>query len=1039
MNGLLDRVIRASIGNRTAVLLVAAALAGLGAWKLGDAHLDALPSFTPPMVAVQAEAPGYGSAEVERLVTTPLERALRGLPHLRVLRSTSTPGLAVVSLSFASGTDIFRARQLTAEALARARAWLPPSLPAPQLTPIVSPVGALLKLTYTTSRGGTGAFDALSRFVSWTVAPRLRAIPGVARVTVHGARTPRIEVRPRPERMAALGVSLDALRAALASAQGRHAPGFSRAGPQRLSLRVPDRWTAGDLDAIASTVLARRAGVPVRVRDVATVTAGAAPPVGRASYDGRRAVYLQVDKLPWADTLALTRRVEGVLASLDAELPAGARRNPPLFRQADFVRTSLASVGRAMWLGALLVVAIIAAFLRSPRASAVSLVALPLSILAAAAVLVAAGVAIDGMVLGGLAIAVGEVVDDAIVDVENIWRRLGERPPHVPALEVIHDASVEVRGAVVYASLLVVVVLLPVAAMGGLAGRLFSPLATAYMLAVSASLVVALTVTPALSAVLLGRTRPASAPPTRGSTPAPHRLLAVYDGLLRRVQRRPGLVLAGAVIASLGSLAAVPFLGASFLPDFREGVLIAEIDGWPGTSLDETARLAHRIDRALHTRGHLPHVGSRIGRASLDEDAAPVHRIEMDLVLPPGAEDPDEAARPLLDTLSSFAGIRYAVDGFLGERINELLVGERAPLAVQLTGGDLETLRRAARAVLQAAAALPGVERAQCRDLADEPVRDVRPDPAALARAGLAPAALTDAVAMCRQGLEVAAATCPAGISVPVVLARDCGERRGAGEGDIPVWTDRGAIWPLSALARVAPGAQPAAVRHLDGQPVVTVTVWPHRGQLVAVAERLAQRLRTLAWPQGGSVHWEVTGRAAERRRATRRLFVAAAAVLAAVFAFLWLAFGSLTDALVVIGGIPAGLAGGVVAALALPEGVSLSALVGFVTLAGIISRNGIMLVAHKNHLLAAHPDADRSELIVRAARERLRPIVMTALAAFGGLLPLALSLEAAGSELEAPMALIVCAGLVTSTALNLVAVPAFYLWRQHRRRGSEA
>ncbi|RMG14371.1 MAG: efflux RND transporter permease subunit [Deltaproteobacteria bacterium] len=1026
MNGLFDRLIRVAIEGRHAVLVLALLFVVAGLWQLPRTKLDALPAFTPPMVTVQAEAPGYGSTEVETLLASPLERALQGIPGLAHLRSTSSPGLAVVTLIFDDETDIFRARQLVSERLQQAADRLPSNLPRPELAPIVSPVGALLRFTYTSAGDDPAAFAELSDFVSWRVAPALEAIEGVARVTVHGARTPRIEIQPQAESMLARGISLERLQSRLAGAQGPAPPGYVEAGPQRISLRAHARWTLRDLDQIASTVLGDDDGIPVRVSDVATVTLGATPPVGEAIQDGHRAIYLQVDKLPWADTLDLTRQVERTLARLDASLPPGCHRNPPVFRQADFIRTSLWSVGRAMLLGALLVVLTLLAFLRSPRVAAVSLVALPLSILAALAVLLLRGATVNGMILGGLTIAVGEVVDDAIVDAENIWRRLRENasfdPPR-PTLQVIHDASVEVRGAVVYASLIIVAVLLPILLMGGLAGRIFAPLAESYALAILASLGVALTVTPALSAFLLGRAEAS----TLAESALSRRLSRAYASVLRWVHKRPGRVLISTLAVSLLSLGTLPFLGGAFLPEFREGVLIAEVDAWPGTSLAETTRLARRIDALLRAQGGIPHVAARIGRASLDEDAAPVHRMEMDIDLPDDGEEPEEAAAPLLALFAGVPGIRFALDGFLGERINELLAGERAPLAIKLAGPDLETLRRLASRFVDVLGRLPGVDRIRCRDLVDVPTREFVPDHAALALAGAAPADVADALAVHRQGLPVTQVTGPAGTGIPVVVhARTSGAD--AVHGEIPVWTARRGPVPLSTLARAATTSEPTAIRHEDGEPTVTVTLWTPPEDVTAVANRVREALGQVRVPEG--VRWRMVGQAAERTRASVRLLLVASGVFIAIFVFLWLAFRSPIDAMVVLLGLPVGLAGGLVAALFLPDGLSLASLVGFVTLTGIISRNGIMLVAHKNDLLAARPGADPAAVIVQAAQERLRPILMTAATALGGLLPLALSIEAAGAELEAPMAIIVCGGLLTSTTLNLLAVPAFYLWR---------
>ena len=1031
MNALFDAIIRGSIRNRSVVLLAALALVVAGIWHAREAHLDALPSFTPPIVTVQAEAPGFGSSAVERQVTTPLEQQLLGIPGATQVRSTSSAGLSVIQLTFEDGTNIFRARQMVSERLAAAQSRLPGVLPAPQLGPIASPVGALLKFTYTVEDGSQETLLALSRFVQWQVAPRIQALNGVAHVTVHGAAAPRVEIRPDPAAMLAQGVSRSDIRHAIETAQSASALGHLRVGTQRAALRMDALWSWDRFAQVADTVVTVRGGTPIRVGDLAHVTRGDAPAIGTALQDGKRAVYVQVDKLPWADTLRVTEQAETVLAQLDKAAPPGSQRQPPVFRQTDFVRTSLWSVGRAMLLGSVLVIVVLLAFLRSPRVAAISLTALPLSILAAVVVLLLCGVTIDSMVLGGLAIAVGEVVDDAIVDVENIWRRLRENtrlPAPSPILAVIHDASVEVRGAVVYASLIIIVVLVPVLAVGGIAGRIFSPLAEAYALAVLSSLAVALTVTPALSALLLGRGQMADARDS-ALTRAAQR---AYDRILSAVERRPGRVVAASVALGALALGALPFLGGGFLPEFREGVLIAELSAWPGTSIDETTRLAERVTEQLRAQDGLPHVAARVGRASLDEDAAPVHRIEMDLVLPRDSGEPEEVAGAIMQRMANVPGIRFSVDGFLGERINELLSGERAPIAVKLYGEDLHSLRESASRLSRKIARLPGVQSIRSRNLVNVPTTDLQLDAAALDLAGLRRAQVADAVASSQQGLPIAEMVGPFGFRIPVVLASPPYSAALNQLDDIPIWSAAGTALPLSSLVRLVDGTEPATIDHEQGRRVVTVATSVSPDALSRVGHQVEQLVAAEMFPAGLS--WALAGQAVERRQASSRLLAISLLALAAVFAFLWMAFHSFTDATVVVAGLPLGLLGGVLAALFLPDGLSMAGLIGFVTLAGIISRNGIMLVAHKNYLIGASPEKDPRELILQAVQERLRPILMTAATAFLGLLPLAASIETAGSELEAPMAIIVCAGILSATALNLVAVPSFYLWRAHRK-----
>ncbi|HYM96173.1 MAG TPA: efflux RND transporter permease subunit, partial [Candidatus Sulfotelmatobacter sp.] len=576
MGRLLDGIIRWSIDNRAVVLIGALALVVAGIWTTSRASLDVLPDFTPPRVVVQTEAPGMGTADVEQLVTRPLERALLGTPQATSVRSFSMPGLSVVTLMFEDGLDIYRARQLVTERVQLARGRLPQAAKEPQLAPIAAPIGSLLKFCITAGSGQATSRE-LRTFADWTLNPRLLSISGVSQVIVIGGDVERVEVRPDPLRMRDRGVRLEDLAGAVRAAQAIQGAGFLDRGGARLDIVNETRLTLSDAPAeLADAQIALRGRTPIRIGDVAEVVRADEPRFGAAIYDGRPAVYVQIMKLPWADTRRVTAQANRALEELKRELPAGAVVEPPVYSQADFINTSIWSVGRAMLIGSVLVIAILVGFLRRGRLAIISLVSIPLSLLAAMSVLVSVGASINGMTLGGLAIAVGEVVDDAIVDVENVWRRLREnarlRAPR-PALDVIHDASVEVRGAVVYATLIVSIVLIPVLMLGGIAGRIFSPLAQAYVLAIMASLVVALTVTPAMCAWLLPRIATTEAHLPRFSV----WVLGYYRRILRRVVEKPRMVFGVTALAAVPALVALPFLGGRFLPEFDESSAIAHV------------------------------------------------------------------------------------------------------------------------------------------------------------------------------------------------------------------------------------------------------------------------------------------------------------------------------------------------------------------------------------------------------------------------------------------------------------------------------
>ncbi len=1034
MGALFDSLIAWSIKHRVVVLLLALGLSVGGIVTTSRASLDVLPDFMPPRVVIQTEAVGMGTLDVEETVTRPIERVLLGTPNATTVRSTSSPGLSVITVLFEDNVDVYRARQLVTERIDLARARLPLGVRPPQLAPISAPIGALLKLCISMDlHASTEQQRELRTFSDWTLRPRLLAIAGISQVTIHGGEVERVEVRPNPVKMRARHISMDELRAGIKGAQAPAGAGFTETVTNRLDIQIAARLTLdGSIAAIADAVVSFNDGLPVRVSDVAEVVLASEPRVGAALYDGRPAIYVQINKLPWADTLAVTAKVEAALASLSPQFPAAARLEPPVFRQADFIRKAVWSVSRSMLFGAGLVVLVLVTFLRHGKLAAISLIAIPLSILAAAAVLVACGVSINGMTLGGLAIAVGEVVDDAIVDVENVWRRLRENAQGLrprPALEVVRDASREVRGSVVYATAIVCLVLLPVLTLGGIAGRIFAPLAQAYILAIVASLVVALTVTPALCALLLPSLATKQAKPTRLA----NWLISKYRAGLANAVDKPRFVLGLSAMLVVGALITLPFLGGGFLPEFHEGSLIAHVHAAPGTSLDEVMRLAGRIDQSVRPDAAL-HVSARAGRAELDEDAAPVHRIEMDLVLRPGdSREREEIVLDVARRIGQVPGLGFVVEGFLGERIHEVLSGETAPIVVKILGPELPELRQLASDVAQIMESTSGIGMVRVEPQIDVPQLRIAPDRTALARAGVRVTELTDAVVSWRQGNVVAQLLESNGRITDIVLAGPPELQVRSALGDIPISTRATGEVTVSSLATIDEVPAPSLINHDNGERRINIGANAAGTTLSIAVDRLALRLKNIQVPPGYRV--ELGGEAVARGQAGTRLVVLGGLVLLGIFILLAMVFNSVRDASIVLLNIPLGLVGGVIAAALTPEGLSVSGFVGFVTLSGIITRNGIMFVAHKRQLDLEAPNQDAVARVLRAAEERLLPIVMTAATAGLALLPLALSFESSGSELEAPMALIVCGGLVTSTVLNMIVLPTIYVWLARRRK----
>ena len=1022
----LDTLISWSIRRRVTLLVIAGIGFVAGLYVISAAPLDVLPDFTPPRVVIQTEAPGMGTTEVEERVTWPLEHALLGTPHVTSIRSSSIPGLSAITMMFDDDAELFRTRQLVAERLQLVSAELPATAEAPQLEPIQPPIGSLLKVCVTSA--DPRAVVQLRSFADWTMRPRLAGIPGIAQVIVHGGLVERLEIRPDPLRLRTHAVSLDDIVRAAARSQTSIGAGTVISGEMRSDVTTEARLTLANApERLADAVVTSRRGLPIRIGDVADIGPGAEPPVGATACDGHPGVYVQMMKLPWADTMQTTAEVERAIDDLRRALPAGADLRPPLFRQASFVETSIGSVARSMAIGTLLVVVVLIALLRSVRLAAISLTAIPLSIVTATAVLVARGASINGMVLGGLAIAVGEVVDDAIVDVENVWRRLrlnAQLPTPEPVLEVVRDASREVRGSVVYATAIVCLVLVPVAALGGVAGRIFSPLAETYILAIVASLAVALTVTPALCAILLPPIATADARPSRIALA----MAARYRRILRRVIEHPRIVVGAALIGTLAAAIAMPLLGGSFLPDFHEQSVIVHVNAAPGTSLDETMRLGGRFD-ALARPATASHVALRVGRAELGEDPYPVNRIEIDAVI--GSDELDARVAALRAQLASLPGISFAIEGFLGERVHEILAGEAAPIVVEVLGPELEPLRGVATALGDRISRLADVNGVTLEPQVDVAELRVWPDAIALAPYGLTPTDVAEQVRTWRLGHRVGEILEPGGRRIGLVVSGATAMRDRSALSQFPISAVDGRVVPLSAIARLDNVAVPAAVSHVAGSRRISIGVAASRSAVSQVSAAIQDLSRTTSLPPG--VRIAISGEAVARSHAARQLLVIGLLIVVGIIVLLGIAFGRASDAVIVLVNFPLGLIGGVAGALLLPEGLSVAGFVGFVTLFGIIARNGIMLVSHIRHLEHAAPDEPPVARVLRATEERLLPIVMTAATAGLGLLPLAISLGSAGSELEAPMAVIVCGGLVTSTVLNMIVLPTIYVWIARR------
>ncbi|MEB2285351.1 MAG: hypothetical protein B6D46_14510 [Polyangiaceae bacterium UTPRO1] len=1011
---MLRAIIAGSLHHRGVVLTLAAALFAYGVWTAGRARVDVLPDFAPPQVDVQTEAPGFAPEQVEQLVTLPIETALGGVQGLASLRSESIPGLSVVTAVFADAVDVYTARQALAERLADVAPRLPAGVMPPRLSPLTSATMDVLKI------GLTSAVQSpleLRTLADWTLRPRLLMVPGVARVNVFGGEVRQIQIQAQPAALHAHGLTLADLVASARAATAIRGAGFVDTPSQRITIDA----TAGgrSADELGRTIVATVAGRPVRLADVAQVGEGPAPRFGDAVVQGEPGVLLTLSSAYGANTLEVTRGLEAALAELRPRLERdGVSLLPALHRPATFIESALANLRRTLMLGALLVVMVLLIFLQDVRAAFVSLTAIPLSLLAAVIVLTRAGIALDTMSLGGLAIAIGEVVDDAIIDVDNIARRLraagGARTPSAIAAIAL-SASLEVRQAVVFATLAVALVFVPLLGLGGLQGRFFAPLATSYLLAVFASLAVALTVTPALAVTLLGG-RPRTAAPRLQAAAA-----AAYERLLAWVWRRERAVLAAVTAAALAAFLLLPTLGGEFLPEFREHHLVIQLTTAPGTSMEAMRDLGRRLSRDLLALPGVRTVEQQNGRAEQGEDTWGPNRGELHVELAADADDAATTAR-VRTLLAATPGIQSEVLTFLGDRISETISGEAAPVVVNVFGDDLDLLDAKAREIAAVVRDTPGAVDVRVELAAAAPHVAVRMHPEALARRGFRPAEVFDALATAFAG-TTAGQVYRGQQPIDVVVALPAADRTDPlAVADLLVQNAAGGIAPLRVLADVAVATARDIVRHEGGKRRQTVTSSYSGRDVTTFVADVEERLARIVVPT--DVYLTVTGTAQARAGAVRDLAFQAALGVIGVALLLTVVAGHPRNLALLLLNLPLALAGGIAAAAATGTGLSLGALVGFVALFGITLRNAILMLAHYRFLVDVEGLPWTTATVIRGARDRLLPILMTALVTGLGLLPVALASGEPGGEVDGPMAIVILGGLVSSTALNLLVLP---------------
>ncbi len=1019
---MLKAIVELSLRFRGIVIALAFVVTGYGLYVASNAKRDVFPEFAPPQVVIQTEAPGLSPEEVEALVTRPTETAVNGAGNLESIRSESIQGLSVVTAIFREGTNILQARQMVGERLVAIAAQVPQGVRPPIMVPLTSAASMVLVIGLTSE---TRSLMDLRTFADWTVRPRLLGVPGVAKVAVFGGEVRQIQVQVRPERLIGYGLAIDDVLAAARRATGVRGAGFVETPAQRIVLR-----TEGQLltpDTLGEVVLAHHGASTVRLMDVANVLEAPEPKVGDAAINGRPGVLLVVSSQYGENTEEVTEAAERALDEMKPAFEAERiTLHPALFRPASFVQTAIENVNFSLLLGGVLVAVVLFLFLFNLRTAFISLTAIPLSLLTAVIVLDRLGVTLNTLTLGGLAIAIGEVVDDAIIDVENIFRRLRENrasPEPRPAFRVVLDASLEVRSAVVYATFVVALVFLPVLTMSGLQGRLFAPLGIAYILAVLASLAVAMTVTPALSFVLLSRGLRRGAEPRIMSE-----MKRRYRGVLEALTARPALVIGLVFLLCAGAVATLPFFGGEFLPALREGHFIVHMSAVPGTSLHESLRLGEKVSRDLLRNPHIRSVAQQVGRAEKSDDTWGTHYTEFHVDLKPLAgEEAERVLGEIREALAKFPGVYFSIKTFLTERVEETLSGATAQVVINVFGDDLDVIDRKAQEVARVVSKVDGAVDVQVASPPGVPQMVVRLRPERLKQFGFHPLDVLESVQTGYQG-TVVGQTYEGNRTFDVTVILDQAVRREPeGIGALVLRNSEGMQVQLRELAEVYATTGRYGVLH-DGarrRQAVTCNV-SGRDPASFVAEARKRVRSAVVFPAG--VYPVFTGVTEARARAQREILLHSVIAGVGIVLLLALVFGNVRNLLLVLANLPFALVGGVLAVFMTGGWLSVGSLVGFVTLFGITMRNSIMMVSHFEHLVTAEGMTWGLEAALRGASERLVPVLATALVTGLGLLPIAVGSGEPGREVEGPMAIVILGGLVTSTMLNVLVLPTLAL-----------
>ncbi len=1020
---MLSALVRFSINFRGVVIAIATLVVLYSLYRLNRAGLDIFPEFSPNLIVVQTEAPGYSTEQVEVLVTRPVETILSGLIGIDHIRSESIQGLSVVNVYFLEDTDIYRNRQLVSERLSGLSNVLPEGAGPAKAVPMSSSSATILTMGVTSD---TRDLMELRSIVDWNLVPTILSVPGVADINVFGGEVKQLQIQIDQEKLFIYGLGINEIIDAARQATGIFGVGFIENNNQRLTLEItglPD-----NIEELGKVVIRYKDGAYISLHDVASIEYGPEPVFSKASVMGKEGVVLMVIGQYGANTLNVSNAVEDAIKGLDKIfLENDIRFHPNLFRPANYIERSVNSIVGHLLLGGLFVVVVLAIFLANVRTAFISVSAIPLSLLTAILVLLEMGVNLNIMVIGGLAIALGEVVDDAIIDTENIFRRLRQNsllPNPLPLKEVVYNASMEVRGSVVYASFIVALAFLPLLHISGITGRLFEPLGTAYILSIMLSLLVALTVTPALCYVLLANDK------LEHDDPLLIRYLQpFYTKTLYVISRAPYLVIGISVILCLLVLSILPGVGGQFIPNLREGHYIVHTSSMSGTSLTESLRVGNQLTESFLEIPGVISVSQWTGRAERGADTFGTHysEFEVDLDYELSGIEQQAVLDEIREILEAHPGIRYEAYNFLSERIYETISGYTTPIVVNIYGNDLDALDRKATEVATVMRSIEGASSVQVHSSSSTPQLRIQFKMEKLNEHGLRPVEVVEVIQTAFEGNVVARYQEQNRVfDISVILP----EQQRANPEDVKtllVKTANDVLVPLSELASIQQQGGRYSILHQDGQRLQSITSQVVDRDILGFMNELEEKVLSQV-KFSSELYPEFTGAAIEQARAREELVIFSIMVLFIVLMLIFVAIRNLRHVFIMLINLPFALVGGVVAVLLTGSSLSVGSLVGFVTLFGITIRNSIMLVSHYQYLVEEDGLPWNLDTVMKGAQERLPSILMTALVTALAMLPIAVDSDNPGREIMGPMAAIIIGGLASSTILNLLIMPAIML-----------